>query len=79
MDARRLADRIVLAVAELPGRSSPEDQPEMMLVSDTELREIIISAIEEAPEEPKPIGKCKCGAPIYTKEGFCGVCEPWKR
>lgn len=30
--------------------------------------------------EPKPIGKCpKCGTDVYSVEGFCGGCEPWKR
>jgi hypothetical protein len=28
----------------------------------------------------KPIGKCgKCQTPIYSVEGFCGVCNPEKR
>lgn len=27
----------------------------------------------------EPIGKCdKCGTPVYSVEGFCGVCEPHK-
>ena len=31
-------------------------------------------------EEPDPIGVCpKCKTPIYSRDGFCGVCEPWKR
>ena len=34
-------DSIVLAVMELPNRNSPEDQPEMMLVTDAELRSIL--------------------------------------
>jgi hypothetical protein len=34
-------DSIVRDVAELPDRNSPDDQPEMMLVSDKELRDII--------------------------------------
>lgn len=24
---------------------------------------------------PEPIGKCRCGAPIYSEFGFCGVCQ----
>lgn len=34
----------------------------------------------EPKPPPKPIGKCpKCGTAVYSVEGFCGVCEPWKR
>lgn len=30
--------------------------------------------------EPKPIGRCpKCRTWVYSVEGFCGTCEPWKR
>lgn len=36
-----LIDSIVRDVAELPDRNSPDDQPEIMLVTDTELRTII--------------------------------------
>ncbi len=33
---------------------------------------------QEAPiEDPQPIGVCKrCQIPVYTEEGFCGVCGP---
>jgi hypothetical protein len=34
-------EAVILAVAEIPDRDSPEDQPEMMLVSDKELRSIL--------------------------------------
>lgn len=44
---------IVLDVAELPDRDSPEDQPEMMLVSADELRAILAAA--------------KCSWPTTTK------------
>jgi hypothetical protein len=37
----RWIDSIVQAVMELPNRNSPEDQPEMMLVTDAELRSIL--------------------------------------
>jgi hypothetical protein len=40
-----IADVIVLAVAELPDRDSPEDQPDMMLVTSEELRNIVIDAL----------------------------------
>lgn len=44
--ASDLADRIVLRVAELPDRTSPDDWPEAMLVTADELRAIVS---EEAP------------------------------
>lgn len=35
--------------------------------------------IDKTEREPLPIGECsKCHTPIYTAEGFCGVCEPNK-
>ena len=43
-------EQIVLGVAEIPDRFSPEDQPEMMLVTGEELRGIIESAFEFADE-----------------------------
>jgi hypothetical protein len=43
-------ERIVLSVAEIPDRDSPEDQPEMMLVTDSELRNIVKSALADADE-----------------------------
>lgn len=43
--------RIILAVAEIPDRDSPEGQPEMMLVTGPELTGIITSAFESADEE----------------------------
>jgi hypothetical protein len=42
-----LIDNIVRAVAELPDRSSPDDQPNMMLVTDAELREILQAHLRE--------------------------------
>ena len=38
----RSAERVVLRVAELPDRTSPEDWPEAMLVTSEELREIVV-------------------------------------
>jgi hypothetical protein len=35
------ADLVVRAVAELPDRTSPDDQPELLMVTDAELRSII--------------------------------------
>ena len=40
-------DSILRKVAELPERDSPEDKPELMLVSDKELRSILEDACEE--------------------------------
>lgn len=40
-DRNSLADAIILDVAELPDRTSPEDEPDMMLVTAEELRAII--------------------------------------
>ena len=40
-------DSILQKVAELPGRDSPEDKPDVMLVSDKELRAILEDACEE--------------------------------
>lgn len=33
---------------------------------------------QEPPiEDPQPIGVCKrCQIPVYTEDGFCGVCGP---
>lgn len=42
--------RIVQGVAEMPDRDSPEDQPEMMLVTGEELRDIVAEAFEHADE-----------------------------
>lgn len=44
----RLAERIVLEVAEIPDRNSPEDWPEAMLVTCDELRGIVLSALSDA-------------------------------
>jgi hypothetical protein len=46
-EAEKLAEAIVRDVAELPDRSSPEEQPEMMLVSERELLEIVIAALSD--------------------------------
>jgi hypothetical protein len=41
MSGLTFADLVIRAVAELPDRDSPADQPEMMLVTADELRAII--------------------------------------
>jgi hypothetical protein len=45
-EAVEFAARIVLAVCEIPDRNSPDDQPEMMLVTPDELRSIVCAALE---------------------------------
>lgn len=50
MDAttiQMVAARIVREVAELPDRGSPEDNPNMMLVEDNELRLIVIAVLTD--------------------------------
>lgn len=51
LEARRvahklIADEIVREVAELPDRTSPEDAPDMMLVSADELRAVVLAALQ---------------------------------
>lgn len=43
---------VVTAVCEIPGRDSPDDQPEMMLVSDKELATILEEEFEEFDAAP---------------------------
>lgn len=50
-EIERIADKICLSVAEIPDRFSPEDQPEMMLVTPAELRVIILQALEDSHEQ----------------------------
>lgn len=58
-DVEEIVRKIVLAVAEIPDRTSPEDWPEAMIVTDSELRSIVRSALTEGgyvsntPEDPK--------------------------
>lgn len=42
-----IAAQVALEVSELPDRTSPEDQPHMMLVSASELIEIISHTLTE--------------------------------
>jgi hypothetical protein len=44
-DATIIAERVVRDVAELPDRTSPDDQPDMMLVTAEELKGIVINAV----------------------------------
>lgn len=63
------ADLVVRAVAELPDRTSPEDQPEMMLVTPDELRAIINREIGYTfgryVEHMKP----------FMEDEYCQICE----
>jgi hypothetical protein len=47
MEVDHWINRIVQKVQELPDRDSPEGQPEMMLVTDAELRAILSDACIE--------------------------------
>jgi hypothetical protein len=49
-DAERLADEIVREVCELPDRTSPDDQPDALMVTWQELRTIIIRELEPVLE-----------------------------
>lgn len=50
MTIEDIVERIVLRVAELPDRSSPDGQPTMMLVTDAELREIVREELRQSTE-----------------------------
>lgn len=50
-----------------------------------EVREALASRIPQEDDTadfespPRPLGKCeKCGADLFSIEGFCGGCEPPK-
>lgn len=46
LDPERIATHIVREVCELPDRNSPDDQPEMLLVTCDELHGIVVAAME---------------------------------
>jgi hypothetical protein len=46
---------ICQAVAELPDRTSPDDQPDMMLVTHDELQQIVTDALFAAPASPRDV------------------------
>lgn len=48
---KELSRRIALRVAEIPDRTSPDDQPEMMLVTPEELRRIVEDEFESLGEK----------------------------
>lgn len=43
---KRIIRNICIMVSELPGRTSPEDEPDMMLVTSDELGVIVRTALE---------------------------------
>lgn len=75
MDRTAFINRIVLAVAEIPDRDSPEDQPEMMLVTGDELRGIIASSFEIADEaKPQPAAPVAAvGGTLCKSYGDLGI------
>lgn len=44
-------EAVIQRIAEIPDRNSPEDQPEMMLVTAKEIRNAIECVLEDAQEE----------------------------
>ncbi|MCP1550652.1 MULTISPECIES: hypothetical protein [Methylorubrum] len=55
-DRKRIADRLVVDACELPDRTSPEDQPEMLLITGEELHGFLMQAMEEATPAPSSPG-----------------------
>jgi hypothetical protein len=45
---KRIIERVLQDVCELPDRTSPDDQPEMMLVTGEELETILENALTQA-------------------------------
>ena len=66
--AQELADDICRGVSELPDRSSPEDWPEAMLVTQDELHCIVLAALA-SQAEPKTDDIALPELPEYTKFG----------
>ena len=61
-------EQVVVGVAEIPDRDSPDDQPEMMLVTCEELRGIIESAFETADERARPTAVMAGSLPTMTEQ-----------
>lgn len=66
-----LADRICRDVADLPDRTSPDDQPEMMLVTGEELHGIVMNALEATTLPPAAAG----GGWRQVPPDTCPVCN----
>lgn len=43
--ARKIADKLEREICELPDRTSPDDMPDMMLVTGKELRDLILDIV----------------------------------
>lgn len=58
---KEFARRVTLRVAEFPDRTSPEDQPEMMLITPNELRAIVEDEMDREIEQcaPSPLAATK--------------------
>lgn len=56
-DLAPVIDEIIRAVAELPNRTSPEDNPDMMLVTVEELWDILTSRLDAASHATRPVGE----------------------
>lgn len=52
-----IADAVVLAVSELPDRTSPDEWPDAMLVTGEELREIIMTELRHSEATPADAGE----------------------
>lgn len=73
--------QIIRDVAELPDRNSPEDQPELMLVSAEELRAIIERHSEQQPQDAERMRKAVVVNGWYdeTAREFCEYPEKAER
>ncbi len=58
-----IATQIVRDVAELPDRTSPEDQPDMMLVTSDELTAIVLSSLNQQEGKDSVGGVLRSGSP----------------
>ena len=56
-----IIDTVIRDVSELPSRTSPEDQPEMMLVSAEELSMILVELLSPYLAPPSPSGGAGAG------------------
>lgn len=84
MGLRELIDLIVRDVAELPGRSSPDDWPEAMLVTNSELRDILFSRLDgrlsvPSSQSEKLVTCGACGRKIDPDEDSAATCAAVNR
>ncbi len=50
-ERKNFIESVMLRVTEIPDRNSPDDQPEMMLVTDKELRNILNAVLDELDKD----------------------------